>query len=292
MKYCHPSFPGHRLGPIKIGSHGLGNLLLIWARAELYAHLHGHSIVWPDWQQIHIGSWVRRASDKRQYGRLFNKPIDSFKSSQIRAIKTFHEKNFSDFEAYAGDAVLKFEGIELGFDPLVGYQKFLWDRLCSMARSNLLSLQNSAKEHIALCIRLGDFKRLGWNTPISWFEARVKELRTYEPKQKVWIFSDGKDEELEIFLRDPLITRAPAWKNPLSSIAQMSGAKGMIATGGSTFYRWGAYLGGMPVIAHSSDDWQAQIWSRISPRGYAYLTGQTPSNREWIEFIKNCSFKE
>lgn len=286
MKYCYPAFPGHKFGPFKIGSHGLGNLMLIWARAYIYAHSHGHKLVWPEWSQIHIGSWMRWERDKRLYGKLFIRPSEIEHQNVFdKNLQVFGERELDEFEHYSDDAVLKFEGIEVGFTPLLGNQDLLWRALCQMSRRDLQALRDSGNGYIGFCVRLGDFKNAGWSTPISWFVERLKELRFHQPEQKVWVFSDGSNEELQPLFEDKLVTRAPSWKNPLESIAQMSGTSAMIATGGSTFYRWGAFLGQVPVIAHAHDQWHVKIWSELSPCGKAYTIGQRPTSCDWADLL-------
>lgn len=202
-------------------------------------------------------------------------------------MRRFMESEAERFEMDAsGDAVLCFTGIEPGFEPLIRNHRHLWQVLCTMARDDLAAHRESACDYVGFGIRLGDFKTLGWTTPLSWFEERLRELRRLVPDQKVWIFSDGSDEELASLLADPLVMRAPERRDlfgsfTLSKIAQMSGTKAMIVTGGSSFYRWGVFLGAVPVLAHAMDEWQVPIWSRISPAGVAVPSDRNPTNGDW-----------
>lgn len=260
--------------------------MLVWARAYVYAHAHGHKLIWPEWSQIHIGSWLRWERDKRLYGNLFKRPHEIEPRGILnKNLQVFNEGQLDQFEDCKGNAVLRFEGIDAGFQPLVGDQMLLWRALCRMARGDLQALRDSAKEYVGFCVRLGDFKNAGWSTPVSWFVARLRELRLQQPDQKVWVFSDGSNEELQPLFDDHLVTRAPSWKDPLESIAQMSGTRAMIATGGSSFYRWGAFLGNVPVFAHAHDKWHVKIWSELSPYGKAFTIDQTPTEREWLDLL-------
>lgn len=290
MKLFKPCFPGKRFGPLKFGSHGLGNLMLIWARAYVSARKHEGQMIWPEWSQIHFGSWLRWERDKRLYGKLFKKPLSYIDISQVTNHKRVSEEDFNREKIdYSADIVIEFHGIEQGFQPLFGKGEILWQELCYIARGDLKAMRESANDVIGFGIRLTDAKSAGWSTPISWFQKRLIELRKLRPRQKIWVFSDGSDEELSTLFIDPLVTRAPSWRDPLNSIAQMSGTRAMIVTGGSSFYRWGALLGGMPVLAHAVDRWHVDIWSSITARGLALTEDQTPTDEEWARILINCN---
>src|SRR5919202_2334278 len=50
---------------------GLGNMLLVWARAVLFAHINSLPVVAPTWGKVRIGAYLRGERDKRYYGHLF-----------------------------------------------------------------------------------------------------------------------------------------------------------------------------------------------------------------------------
>jgi len=50
---------------------GLGNMLLVWARAVLFADINSIPVIAPNWGQIRIGTYLRGERDKRYYGNLF-----------------------------------------------------------------------------------------------------------------------------------------------------------------------------------------------------------------------------
>lgn len=265
--------------------------MFIWARACVYARTQGHVLVRPKWAQMDVGSWIRWERDKRTYGGLFRRLPDTPMESTIHALKRYPEADAALFEADAsGDSVLCFEGIEPGFAPLLGHRELLWRELCATASEDLPAWQATAGDKIGFGIRLGDFKSKGWATPLSWFEKRLRELRDRAPNQEVWIFSDGTDEELAGLLVDPLVTRAPEVRSlfgssALTAIAQISGTKAMVVTGGSSLYRWGVFLGGVPTIAHAADHWHAPIWTQLSRVGLAFAGGRCPSPEDWSRVL-------
>jgi len=280
IKYCMPVFPGTPFFGVRISSYGLGNLLLIWARAVVYAKDIGAVVVWPSWTQIHLGGWFRGDKDKRTYCGTFYPTRSYTRRCDFRGHLKFEEHELAEFLSEQRSAVVYFRGLGEGFSSLCGHSNFLWRELCSISKTDLNSFRQSAVEYVGFGIRLGDFKTLGWSTPVEWFELRLKELRLMRPHQKVWIFSDGSDDELAGLLKDTLVERAPPCA-PIETIAQMSGTRLMIVTGGSSFYRWGVYLGNVPVLACAYDKWQAEIWTYLSSRGVALTSVEKPSLCDW-----------
>lgn len=55
-----------------IGRAGLGNLLLPWARAEIFRHRYGLAMLAPQWTTWKIGPLLRREKDLRYYTDLFS----------------------------------------------------------------------------------------------------------------------------------------------------------------------------------------------------------------------------
>ena len=268
--------------------------MLIWARALVYARAHGHTPVWPAWGQVHLGSWLRWERDKRMYGLLFRRLRHYASGSGLRRLPHYSESETAQFEARTdGDAVLRFEGIGPGFQPLVGHSEFLWKELCGIARDDLVAHRESAREIIGFGIRLGDFMKLGWSTPVPWFEARLLELRRFCPEQRVWLFSDGSDEELSLLLSDPLVSRTPVHRDPLRSpalteIAQMSGTRLLVLTPGSTFHQWGAFLGCRPVLGKVTNDWYRQRLQMVSPCVVCPESDDPISVSQWERLFSWC----
>jgi hypothetical protein len=237
---------------------------------------------------MEVGAWLRWERDKRVYGQLFQKPTGVSTRANVSGARHYTEAEKENFEADStDDAVLGFRGIEPGFEPLIGHHKLLWGELCAIARDNLAAHRQSARDCVGFGIRLGDFKKLGWATPLLWFEERLQELRQISASQKVWIFSDGSDEELKSLLVDPLVSRAPERRDllgtfTLAKIAQMSGTKAMVVTGGSSFLRWGVFLGGVPVLAHAASSRRMMLLMLSSPSNRSALVttmGITPCSR-------------
>lgn len=285
MKVCVPRFPGRDLGLFRLGNAGLGNLLTIWGRAEVYGALHGHPVAWPCWQQMHVGAWLRNEPDKRSYAGIFRKPPGAVAARSALGLRRFAESEAAAFEAHGGPAALCFSQVDGNFGGLIGHHDILWRRLREEAIADLDAIRATSAGRIAVCVRLGDFKSLGWASPVDWFRQRLIQLRAFLPESPVWIFSDGTDEELAPLTRLPNVERAPAAPNALCKIAAISGSRALIATGGSTFYRWAAFLGSVPAIVHASDRWQTSFWVSLGTPVLTYYEDVEPSEESWIDFV-------
>lgn len=285
MKVCVPVFPGRDMGRFRLSSAGLGNLMTIWGRATVYAFEHGHSVAWPCWPQIHVGSWLRGEPDKRHYANIFRRPGDAITIRTLSRLPRFPESQAERFEAHEGAAILQFTEIDGNFAGLIGRQDLLWNQLCSIARGDMVALKGRSAGKIAVCIRLGDFKALGWATPVSWFVDRVRHAQSLYPTVPIWVHSTGSDSELAPILSLPNVSRAPAVGNALESVALISGSSLMIATGGSTFYRWAAFLGAVPAIVHTADRWQTCFWRSLSENNLCFFENEEPSEASWRKFL-------
>ena len=50
---------------------GLGNRLLVWARAILFAQMNDIPVIEPNWSNFSLGPYLRGESDKRYYRQFF-----------------------------------------------------------------------------------------------------------------------------------------------------------------------------------------------------------------------------
>lgn len=285
MKVCVPVFPGLDMGLFRVSSTGLGNLMTIWGRATVYAAEHGHSVAWPCWPQLHVGSWIRNEPDKRLYAGVFRKPADMVSRRSALRLPHFFEGEALTFESQPRSAALCFEQVDGNFGGLIGHHDLLWQRLRDVAWTDLQAVKARSAGRVAVCVRLGDFTQLGWATPVQWFVERLRQLRLFFPHVPVWVHSSGLDKELEPLLKLPYVERAPQVGNTLEAIALISGSQLMIATGGSTFYRWAAYLGAVPAIVHAVDRWHLPFWESLGAPGLAYYEKHEPTAKDWETFL-------
>jgi hypothetical protein len=252
---------------------GLGNMLLIWARAILFAHINSFPIVAPGWGKFVIGPYLRGERDKRYYGIFFN--YKNYVSRFKYLLLLFKKKYFyyepkisqievSDLEPKANCHIFTFNQSPHWSDYFVDlkdHQSLIKQQLLATIKPSVLAeiLQRPAPE-IGIHVRMGDFRILkpdddftklgGVRTPFSWFIRVINCIRGIAGYDvSVTIFSDGYNHELSELLQLPQVSRAtPA--SALSDMLTLSRSKLLITSSGSTFSSWASYLGQCPTIWH------------------------------------------
>ena len=249
--YVYPKFDaidGHDLGFVRLGGPGLGNLLMFYAQAIIYAHEHDAQIIHPTWPSIKFGPYIRHEKDKRFYGDLFRSRDDEISGLRKILLLLFSRKNIIMFDKYYGTMT------ETG---LLGREK------AAVIRSHLIK-HNAHPEYtrninnsIAVHVRLGDFFRVNEkalknkaensSTPVYWYANTITKIRKALGKNiEACVFSDGTDEELKTLLALDNCKRVFCG-NALNDILTIATAPVLIASG-STFSNWARYLGNMSAI--------------------------------------------
>jgi hypothetical protein len=254
---------------------GLGNMLLVWARAVLFAHINSFPVVAPAWGKFVIGPYLRGEKDKRYYGHLFDNKKYVTKVNYLLAklknnVYIHHNPVISQLEISnlepqeANVYLFIFNQLPHWSDFFVDlkeHQPIVKDKLFSSIRSSVIEdiFQRPAPQ-IGLHIRMGDFKALkpeddftklgGVRTPFSWFIRVIDAIRAIAGYDvQVTIFSDGHDHELSELLKLAQVSRASS-ASALSDMLTLSRSKLLIASSGSTFSYWASYLGKCPTIWH------------------------------------------
>jgi Glycosyl transferase family 11 len=253
---------------------GLGNMLLIWARAILFAHVNSLPVVAPTWSKMTIGPYLRGERDKRYYGNLFSNKdyvsrvnyfIASLKKKHLHYNPVISKIELSNLEPEEVDCHLfifnQFPHWSDYFVDLKDHQPIIKDKLLSSIRPSVLAtISNRPTPHIGLHIRMGDFRVLnseddftilgGVRTPFSWFISVIDLIReTAGYDVPVTIFSDGYDYELKELLKLSMVSRASS-ASALSDMLTLSRSKLLVTSSGSTFSYWASYLGQCPTIWH------------------------------------------
>ncbi len=253
---------------------GLGNMLLVWARAVLFADMNNLPVVAPAWGKLLIGPYLRGERDKRTYGNLFYTKnyvskfhyfIAMFKKKYLHYNSALSKIELSNLEPREVDLHL-FIFNELPhwsdyFVDLKEHQSIIKQRLLSSIRPSVLAeIYNRRVPQIGIHIRMSDFRvlkpdedftKLGHvRTPLSWFIKVVDAIRGIVGYDvPATIFSDGHAHELCELLRLKSVSLAPT-ASALSDMLTLSRSKLLIASSGSTFSSWASYLGQCPTIWH------------------------------------------
>lgn len=253
---------------------GLGNMLLVWARAVLFAELNSFPVVTPNWGQIRVGPYLRGERDKRYYGNLFsNKNYISKIQLFLRNLQKHYiyynlaisQIDLSQLESEGkGEYLFIFNKLPHWseyFVDLKEYQPIIKQKLLEIIRPSVFNnICNYPAPEIGVHIRMGDFRVLkagddftklgGVRTPMSWYARVIFEVRKIAKYDvPVTIFSDGHDHELSEILKLPKVFRSP-FSSALSDMFTLSKSKLLITSSGSTFSSWASYLGQCPTIWH------------------------------------------
>jgi len=240
MKYVYPKFDGIDLYFVRLGGSGLGNLLYPFFKALVYAKKENLGIISPTFLSIKIGPYLRRELQKRNYKY-------SLKGS-ITGIRRLWLLIFSN-------EIVTFKSFGDGFKSLYGYEDFLKEKFKSLTR---VDFDEKKYQHSICChIRLGDFKQslgeeLSNNTriPIKWYKDVIKQIRKDDKDLKVFLFSDGYDDELKELIELGNIKNETS-TNPIEDILKLSCSKYLIGSY-SSFSFWGAFFSKGVCVWHEN----------------------------------------
>ena len=234
---------------------GLGNKLLIWARAYLFAQRNDLPIISRGWCHLHVGP-ILRGERNRFYWRYFRRPrnfVALIVRRQLSKRKVFDPSPeiTIDKQNYIGTTFVfrKLPHFSDYFADLRDHRGQLMAVIHAMLRRRYAAqLASLAPPIIGLHVRRGDFKIIGATTPIDYFTAVIEGVRHLLQRTiPVTVFSDAPDEELAPLLALPVIARS----QPAADIVDLlllSRSKVLICSAGSTFSYWAAFLSEASVI--------------------------------------------
>lgn len=264
---------------------GLGNMLLVWARALAFAEINSLPIQRPNWKGLHIGPWIRGEKCKRYYGSFFlrgqyQSPLYSFFSGlkykpRFYRNPSIEKVNLNLLEKHYPNQRHVFVFDELPpwndyFKDLKSSQPLVKQKLYEYIKPSLLqSILSKPSPEIAIHIRRGDYQkphkgddfavRRYVYTPLGWYIDTLSKIRcVVDSNIPATIFSDGYEDELSEILELPNVSLSPE-TSALSDLLSMSRSKLLIASCHSSFSSWASYLGQCPTI------WQAGRFDLYEP---------------------------
>ncbi|BCM88569.1 hypothetical protein IAD21_00402 [Abditibacteriota bacterium] len=248
---------------------GLGNRLLVWGRALLFARMNGLPLLVSSWQGK---SWWRRLSgnaDQRRYNGYFT-DTDSLRGLQrwrilrtsSRVVEPPLQKLPSGFRQ---------QGTLYVFNELPHWSDYFGDL---RADRNTIKAELSAmltapyREQLAkltppvigIHVRLGDFRPLREGedfakvghvrTPLDYFRHIIEGVREVHGSiLPVTIFSDGSDEELRPLTDLPDVHRS-GQNSAIIDLLLLAQSRLVVASPGSTFSGWAGFLADAPFLLH------------------------------------------
>lgn len=262
-----PRFKGALLpgGRVRLRGHGLGNLLLSWARAHVIADRLGAVVARPVWPQLRPRDLLWRDGPPRVYTRTIGPIAGELsrreRSRWVRAAVPV----VLDQDRYLGDELLDDARSALAegravhlyvpfalpdpFAPLLGKRELVRDLVWAAARPRQRP-PSSLGDFAAVHVRLGDFVPAGavgasdegYNVRIP-VEDYLEVLRPIAADHdRVLVFTDGTRREVAPLLALDNAVFVPRRWDPLRVILTMAAARTLVPSN-STFSAWSVLLG-------------------------------------------------
>jgi hypothetical protein len=261
---------------------GLGNKLFPWARCRVFSREHNIPMIAPTWSQLQVRRLLRRDRDARVYGDLFKSAPPGYVSGlarlwiRLNAVPSVDEPNDPGSPPTRREAerTVVFRGEKDHFQSLTGWDEVLLEDLRMMTRERWVGRADEVGEvTIGIHVRRGDFAepsspddfitRGAIRTPIEWFVRSLQAIREIHGYAlPAFVVSDAPDSALDVLLETEAVRRIDTG-SAIGDLLVLSKAKLLIASGGSTFSGWAAFLGQMPTIAYPG---QSLTWFGIIPR--------------------------
>jgi hypothetical protein len=240
----------------------------------------------PRWVQPRFGPLLRGGIDLSAYLRqilllgLFkaaSSEINGLRAARLRTFaRRWPEPEHWQINPYLGQrdtGLVVFSGYGRGFEDLNAQSFFLLERLRSATRDRWLHLVDQVTEPIiGINVRLGNDFRTAQSTqdystqgaiktPLAWYIASLEGVRQYLGRPiKAIVVSDGTRAALAPLLE---LENVDFWRPgcAISDLLVLAKASVLIASGGSSFSAWAAFLGQKPTISHPG---QSLAWFRLS----------------------------
>ena len=266
---------------------GLGNRLFPWARCRVFSFTNKAPMLSPHWSQLKIGPTLRGETDRRLYFNLFKPGADEVKGIRRLRLQMFSQRDGEDARAAEnGMTVIKvFAGEQDRFRTLNGWDQFLHNELRSITKERWLRAADSIQEApIGIHVRMGDFSTPSSDAelelpqrrvPLKWFADSLRVIReAVGYPVPAMVVSDGNESELRDLLKQENVSLVRTG-SAISDLLLLAKSRTLIASAGSSFGAWAAFLGQMPSIAHPSKGFD---WFHLKNRNNYYVGGFEPTS--------------
>lgn len=259
----------------KLPHAGLGNKLLVWARAEVFAKQNKLPHYTSHWSQIKIGPYIRGEQSKRQYWRHFSNDFSPTFLDKIHMATMRHRAVEPDVQSILQNAQKRQSKLYV-FDRVPDWQDYFLG-----LRSHEPHLRGKFRNilHprfqrdyqptqyapvVGLHVRRGDFRELregeilgehcNVRTPISYYIDVLNELRKLCGQNlPATIFTDGRQEDVKELLAIPNVSM-PEQRSDVLDMLMLSSSQIIVPSIASTFSYWAAFISDAIVITHPAHD--------------------------------------
>jgi hypothetical protein len=253
----------------KLPNAGLGNMLLVWAKAILFAEINSFPVIEPNWDKVRIGPLLRGEKYSRYYGEYFLKTasisringlIASLGATKIYepSIEKVNILGKSRHRVYIFCTVPHWSNY---FSEIKEHKSLIKTKLLANIHPRILfEINDRPSPEIGIHVRMGDFRKLqvgedfskvgSVRTPFYWYIDVIERIRSLVGKTiPATVFSDGYNHELTDLLKLPQVFMSPK-ASAISDMLTLSKSKLLITSAGSTFSGYASYLGNCPTIWH------------------------------------------
>jgi len=250
--YVFPLLGGYEFIFFRLFGPGIGNSLLVWARALIYSQKYNLKMLQPAWKNFAIGPIIRKQKDFRTYTDIFKEDSNYLNNLRLLLFKRkIFEENLVSHKFESKD-ILIVKGLRNFFNDLYEANDLIYKHLLAMTNDKLLhGLNFNYDNSITLHVRRSDFHGSTVATEITddqWFIRVVNLLRKKLNKNlKVYIFTDVKSNQIKELMSLPNTFRLD-YKSSVADLLSMTKSKIFIGSKHSTFSHWVSYLGQMPTV--------------------------------------------
>lgn len=277
---------------------GLGNMLLVWARALVFSRLNSLPLSVHGWSVPRLGPLLRGESRLRYYGHCFHTErrhpirrlvdrlvLEASAEPPIRALepegrrRLFLFREIPHWSDYFGSFHAHRDLVKSAFLGMVTAAQL--DRFRSLA-----------PPVVGIHVRLGDFRALrpgesfaqagGVRTPMDYFRAQLAKIRAVHGSElPATVFSDGTKDELRPLLDMPNVDLAPRHSDVVDLLL-LSSSRLVLCSAGSTFGYWAGFLADAPMLLHPQHVY-APV--RTAAENRRYFEGGVSPDEEWPQLL-------
>ena len=180
----------------KLPRAGLGNMLLVWSKAVVFAKLNSLPLIAPAWGKIVIGPYLRKERYARYYGNFFDDRscISGLQASFFKiAAKKIYEPSVSqlaltpgnDLEMYVFNKIPHWSNY---FGDIREHHSLIKEALISNIKYPIWQeIERRPTPQIAIHVRMSDFRKLksgedfnkvgSVRTPMTWYISVLQIIR-------------------------------------------------------------------------------------------------------------------
>ncbi len=287
--YCHARLPRS----------GLGNKLLVWARAWAFAQQNELPLVVSGWTHFQLAPLLRG-----RFSRLYLNYMRPVK--EVSALRQWRmqgraemvvEPPLERIAAPAAPTIYRFGGVPHWRDYFGGIKDQhagVNRALRAMIEPRRLEQARAARvPAVSLQVRLSDFyaqkpgedfDQVGGRTPMDFFVRMVHGIRELRGIQiPVTVFSDGTPAELAPLLSIPGVVLAPR-KPAIVDLLIMSAGQVLVPSVGSTFGYWAGFLGEAAMVMRERHIYESVRPAHVNARCFEGAAIGPP--QAWPELLK------